>query len=253
MRYSNVVSGFGVVFALIFAIVAITAFQVGWRSLDERPANLDRRISSLGASGPSSAPPATSVAVPASPPPPAAAAAAAEERPAATSAVPAAGVANKAVPVAQGPRFAVEFGPFLTGTEVEKTERRVNEAGYQTVRFRQRTGAALYAVLVEGVSGHREANALLTTLREQGFPDPVVLETSQALNVRVGDPLLLRAAVQLAENLRAKGHPIRVATQPGEAQTFVLRHGNFVSRDEAEARGGELARLGLPNHVVRAK
>ena len=64
---------------------------------------------------------------------------------------------------------------------------------------------------------------------------------------------VLRAAVQLAENLRAKSHQVRVAAQPGEAQTFVIRHGNFASREEAEARGGELGRLGLPNYVVRAK
>jgi cell division septation protein DedD len=65
--------------------------------------------------------------------------------------------------------------------------------------------------------------------------------------------MLLRAAVQLAENLRAKGHQVRVAAQPGEAQTFMIRHGNFASREEADAKGAELERLGLPNHVVRAK
>ena len=45
-----------------------------------------------------------------------------------------------APPVAQGPRFAVEFGPFLTGTEAERTERQLNQAGHQTVRFRQSNG-----------------------------------------------------------------------------------------------------------------
>ena len=60
-------------------------------------------------------------------------------------------------------------------------------------------------------------------------------------------------ALPISESLRAKGHQVRVAAQPGEAQTFVIRHGNFASREEAEARGAELGRLGLQNHVVRAK
>jgi hypothetical protein len=147
----------------------------------------------------------------------------------------------------------VEFGPFLTVGEAEKTERQLNQAGHQTVRFRQQTGAALYAVLIERVPGPREAQALIATLREQGFPDAEVAGAADALSVRVGEPMLLRSAVQVAENLRAKGHQVRVAAQPGEAQTFVIRHGNFASREEAEARGAELARLGLSNHVVRAK
>jgi cell division septation protein DedD len=65
--------------------------------------------------------------------------------------------------------------------------------------------------------------------------------------------MLLRAAVELAESLRGKGHQVRVAAQPGEAQTFVIRHGNFASREEAEAKAADLQRVGLANHVVRAK
>jgi len=160
---------------------------------------------------------------------------------------------TEAPAVAQGPRFAVEFGPFLTGAEAEKTERQLNRAGHQTVRFRQQTGAALYAVLIEGVAGVREAQAVVAALREGGLPDGELIGSGESLSVRVGEPMLLRAAVLLAENLRAKGHRVRVAAQPGEAQTIVIRHGNFASREDAEARGAELDRLGLSNHVVRAK
>ena len=152
-----------------------------------------------------------------------------------------------------GPRFAVEFGPFLTTAEAEKTERQLNTAGHQTVRFRQQTGSALYAVLIERVPGSREAQTLVATLREQGFPESVGVNGSDGLVVRVGEPMLLRATVQLAENLRAKGHQVRVAAQPGQAQTFVIRHGNFASREEADGKAAELSRLGLPNRVVRAK
>ncbi len=167
-------------------------------------------------------------------------------------------VAPAAVPRAKpttGPveRFAVEFGPFATAGEAERVERQLNEAGHQTVRFRQQTGATLYAVVVERVPSTRQAQAIVATLHEQGFPETMVLGEGPTLTVRVGDPLVLRGAVQLAERLRDRGHLVRVAVQPGEAESFVIRHGNFASQQEADERAEELGRLGLPNHVVRAR
>jgi hypothetical protein len=156
-----------------------------------------------------------------------------------------------APPPAEGAtRFAVEFGPFPTASEAERVERQLSQAGHQTVRFRQQTGAALYAVLIERVA---DPESLIDTLREQGFADAVLVRNGAGPSVRVGEPMVLRGSVQLAEKLRAQGHQVRIAAQPGEAITFVIRHGNFASRDEAERRSGDLSRLGLPNHVVRVR
>ena len=132
-------------------------------------------------------------------------------------------------------------------------ERQLNQAGYQTVRFRRQTGAAVYAVIVEGIATARDAQALVASLRDEGLGDAKVLGENAPLTVRVGTPLPLRAAVQVAERLRAAGHQVRVSAQPGEAPTFVVRHGNFTSADEAKAKSRELARLGLANQVVRVK
>jgi hypothetical protein len=276
-KYRNLLSGVVVILALVAAIAGIIAWQMGQLAGPEPPRMLEGR--SLRSPIPDEA--EASASTPSSPevlqapaPEPVAGATtmAASDltRPTSpllvTSPTPApqAGEAIAArktprdtskgeVPVAQGPRFAVEFGPFLTPVEAERTERQVNQVGYQTVRFRQQTGAGLYGVFVEHLSGPREAQALVKTLGGQGFPAASVLDTGETLRVRVGDALLLRGAVQLGEGLRAKGYQVRVEAQPGEAQTFVIRHGNFGSREEAETRGGELARLGLPNYVVRAK
>jgi Mrp family chromosome partitioning ATPase/uncharacterized protein involved in exopolysaccharide biosynthesis len=152
-----------------------------------------------------------------------------------------------------GARFAVEFGPFMTAPEAERVERQLNEAGYQTVRFRQQTGAALYAVLIEKIPSARDAQTLIAALREQGFGGAFVVGEREALSVQVGLPLPLRGAVQTAERLRASGHAVRIAVQPGEAVTFAIRHGNFATLQEAETKGQELIRLGLGNQVVRVK
>lgn len=182
-------------------------------------------------------------------------AAKAADPPPAPAPAPAAAAPPKATgaPVPAGARFAVELGPFVTQADAARVERRLTQAGYQTVRFRQETGAAVYAVLIEKVPTARAAQALVQSLREQGFGDAVVLGGSEPLSVRVGAPLPLRGAVQAAERLRAAGHQVRVSAQPGEATMFVVRHGNFATSEDAEAKGRELLRLGLANQVVRVK
>jgi uncharacterized protein involved in exopolysaccharide biosynthesis/Mrp family chromosome partitioning ATPase len=150
-------------------------------------------------------------------------------------------------------RFAIEFGPFVTAAEAERAERTVNQAGHQTVRFRQPSAGTVYAVFIEQLPSTQEAQATVATLRQQGFPEPMVLADGPAFRIRVGEPLALRGSVQLAERLRAHGHQVRVAAQPGEAVTFVIRHGNFASRQQADDTSVQLERLGLPNHVVRVR
>jgi len=93
----------------------------------------------------------------------------------------------------------------VTAPEAERVERQLNGAGYQTVRFRQQTGGALYAVLIEKIPSARDAQGLVATLREQGFGDAFVVGEREPLSVQVGLPLPLRGAVQMAERLRTSG------------------------------------------------
>ncbi len=261
---------------LVVLVGAIAAAVLGWRAgwLDLRGLGADLRPKALlrlkldapAAPKPAPAPaaPPRESARPAEPqasapptaPPPVATPRPAEKplqpAPAAAAASKASGTAP-AAKAAGAARFAVELGPFVTPVQAERVERQLNQAGFQTVRFRQQTAGAVYAVSVEKVPTAREAQALVATLREQGYGDALVLGESEPLSVRVGAPLPLRGAVQMAERLRASGHQVRVSAQPGEAATFVIRHGNFATSDEAEAKGQELRRLGLATQVVRVK
>ncbi|MBI3637906.1 MAG: SPOR domain-containing protein, partial [Candidatus Rokubacteria bacterium] len=270
--YRNLWLGLLMLLGLIGALAAVTGWQMGWMGRDVRPRELlrkrletnptaispdaDARRRSVGAvtapSDPPPAPvataPATERTVPAPAPAPAVTAA-----PPAPAPVPPSPSAPPGTTESAGARFAVEFGPFGTAAEAQSVERQLTDAGYQTVSFRQQTGGALYAVLIERVPSARDAQALVSTLREQGFGDAVVLGVGEPLSVRVGDPISLRGAVQLAERLRAKGHQVRVTTQGGQSVTFVIRHGNFATREEAAQKGDEIGRRGLPNTVVRVK
>jgi cell division protein FtsN len=150
------------------------------------------------------------------------------------------------------PRFAIEFGPFVTTADAERVERQLTQAGYQTARFRQQNGAGLYAVLLERIPSNREAQSLVTTLREQGLPEATLISPEPPI-VRAAEPAPLRTAVEVAEKLRASGHHVRVAAQPGEAPAYMIRHGNFASRTEAESKAGELDRLGLTHQVIQVR
>jgi cell division septation protein DedD len=157
-------------------------------------------------------------------------------------------IATPATPTPSA-RFTIEFGPFFSAAEAERLERRLMEAGYSTVRSRRPTGSAVYAVLIERVPTAHEGKMVAAALREQGLGEAVVASTDP-LVLRVGRPLPLRGAVELAERVRAAGHQVRVAAQPGQASAFVIRHGSFTSRDDAEAKRRELGQLDLPAHQV---
>jgi cell division protein FtsN len=146
----------------------------------------------------------------------------------------------------------VEFGPFPTTADAERVERQLTQAGLQTARFRQQTGVGLYAVLIERLPAGRDAQALTATLREQGFADASVARQDPPA-IRLGEPLPLRGAVDLAERARGLGHPVRVAAEPGEAIAYMIRHGNFASRMEAETKAAELGRLGLSHQVIQVR
>ena len=265
-----------VVVALLAALGGLAGWRLGWFGGAPRPKELLRQR--LAAPPTSPAPRDSSVPRPATPlvppvalapealaPPleapgaigPGAAGATMVVEPPAVAAPPVlvrpAPVPSAGAGPTSGARFAIEFGPFMTAPEAERVERQLNEAGYQTVRFRQQTGAALYAVLIEKIPGARDAQTLIAALREQGFGGAFVVGEREPLSVQVGLPLPLRGAVQTAERLRASGHAVRIAVQPGEAVTFAIRHGNFATLKEAETKGQELIRLGLGNQVVRVK
>jgi len=138
-------------------------------------------------------------------------------------------------------------------TRIEGYTQALRKMGVQIVDSVDELLENVDAVLIERIPTAREAQTLVAALREQGFAEPVVLGESEPLAVRVGPPLPLRGAVQVAERLRAGGHPVRVAAQPGEAATFAVRHGNFATADEAAATARELARLGVPSQIVRAR
>jgi cell division protein FtsN len=152
-------------------------------------------------------------------------------------------------PAQDARRFGLMFGPFASTAEAEKVERTLIKAGHDSLRTRQAPGPALYAVLIERVPTAQDARAIISALREQGLGEASITSTDPVV-VRVAEPRPLRGAVELADRLRKAGYRVRVAAQPGERVGYVIRHGSFATRDEAEARNRELARLNVPSAQV---
>jgi cell division septation protein DedD len=145
----------------------------------------------------------------------------------------------------EGSRFAVMFGPFATAADADKLERTLIRAGHPTVRTRADAGPTVFAVLIERVPTAHDARTMINVLREQGMGEATIAST-EPLVVRVGDPRPLRGAVELAERVRKAGYQVRVAARPNPSVAYIIRHGNFATRDEAEARSRELTRLSVP-------
>ncbi len=151
------------------------------------------------------------------------------------------------------PRYALALGTFSVPEDAERVEAWLNEAGFSTVRFRQPTAMRLFGVFIQSLGSVNEGQAMVERLRREGFPQAVVLASSVGVSVRVGQPVPLRTAVQVAERLRTAGHDSRVLMETTRAGQITLRHGNFASRGEAEAVSRDIARLGVPNEVVRVQ
>jgi cell division protein FtsN len=150
-------------------------------------------------------------------------------------------------------RYALALGTFPLAEEAERVEAQLNQAGFSTVRFRQQTSTKLFAVLVSSLKNPEEGQATIERLQRDGHPPSVLLVERTGVTVRVGPPVPLRSAVQLAEKLRATGFDARVATESAHAGQVSLRHGNFASRDEAEAASREVTRLGVANEVIQVR
>ena len=150
-------------------------------------------------------------------------------------------------------RYALALGTFPLSEDAERVEAKLNQAGLSTVRFRLQTPAKLFAVQVSSLKDPEDGQATVERLQKEGHPPSVLLVGRTGVTIRVGPPVPLRTAVQLAEKLRAAGYDARVATEPTRAGQVSLRHGNFASRAEAEEASREVARLGVPNEVIQVR
>ena len=150
-------------------------------------------------------------------------------------------------------RYALALGTFPLSEDAERVEAKLNQAGFSTVRFRLQTPAKLFTVQVLSLKDPEEGQATVERLQEEGHPPAVLLVGRTGVTVRVGPPMPLRSAVQLAEKLRAGGYDARVSAETSHAGQVSLRHGNFASRPEAEAASREVARLGVPNEVIQVR
>ena len=202
------------------------------------------------AAPPPAAPPAPVAATPVTPPP----APVVKTPPPERAEEPREAAAPPAPPVTSPPvRYSLALGTFSVSEDAERVEAKLNQAGFSTVRFRQQTPSKLFAVQVSSLKDPEEGQATVERLQKEGHPPSVLLVGRTDVTIRVGPPVPLRTAVQLAEKLRAAGYDARVATEPTRAGQVSLRHGNFASRAEAEEASREVARLGVPNEVIQVR
>jgi cell division protein FtsN len=149
--------------------------------------------------------------------------------------------------------YALDLGTFATDEDAERAEARLNQAGFATVRFRRQAPARLFTVSVRPLANHEEPPAAVPPSPPARLSRAAGGGGDDAGSVRVALALPLRSAVQLAERLRSAGYHVRIAAEAAKADQITLRHGNFASREEAEAISREISHLGVPNEVVQVR
>jgi len=150
-------------------------------------------------------------------------------------------------------RYALELGSFAVEEDAERAEAQLNQTGLSTVRFRQQTPARLYTVAIRQLARDQGGQGLGEGVDPEGVTRAAPVDPGDDGAAWVAKALPLRTAVLLAERLRSAGYDVLVMAEAAQVAQITLRHGNFVSRREAEAVSREISGLGVPNEVVTVR
>jgi cell division septation protein DedD len=247
-------------FLLLFALAVLLASLLLWgdRFLTPSPAGgIIRLLQSRGGLGPVSEPSPAAAAITSSRADVEEASSAGSSGPETPSLVR--GVAGDNTPTARASQpgsappeaikahYALDLGRFTLDRDAEWAEAQLNQAGFSTVRFREQAPGRLFTVSARPPV---DSEAMPIEPGPQGLP---TLKPTEGAEVPIARALPLRSAVELAVTLRAAGYDVRVVAEADRTGQIRLRHGRFASRQEAEAVGREIARLGMPNEVVRVR
>jgi len=153
----------------------------------------------------------------------------------------------------EGGPFTLDFGPFVTARDAEEIEKRLNQLGAPTIRYRKRSASALYTVTIGEFLSPAQARQVMEQLR---FRHPTLplgeleQEAEGEVRVIVATRFPLREAVTLARQLRTEGFAVRIETGRGAAPLFTLRLAKTYDLKTAREKSQEFRDHGLPNAVV---
>lgn len=155
------------------------------------------------------------------------------------------------VPAAQ--RFTIDFGTFPDLKDLEDAERRLKDAGAETVRYRAPSTVAVYVLKIGDFSTTEEAKEALSDLQKRhpalalGHTEP----DSQRTTIVPDKRFRLREAVAFAEDLRRAGVLVRLQPAREGEPLFGLRLKSDFDATTARAKGRQLERRGFGNSVIR--
>jgi len=150
-------------------------------------------------------------------------------------------------------RYALALGNFAVEEDAERAEAQLNQVGISTVRFRQQSPERRFSVAIRRLDGDTETTVGLDGATANELIPPAASAAEGSAPLWVAKALSLSDAVALAERLKASGYDARIAAEARKAGPITLRHGNFISRQEAEAASRQIAQLGVANEVVKVK
>ena len=151
-----------------------------------------------------------------------------------------------AAPAPSARRYGLEFPPFVTETEADEYERRLQAAGLPTLRATAYLEDGLYSLIIGPFQSAAGAGDAMTELRTKPSPP----QEAEGGFVFSEGPYVLREVVRRAQEIKGKGHGVKIARAEGKLPLHLVRTAARLDSAQARKLSEHYQKLGFPNRVV---
>jgi len=147
-------------------------------------------------------------------------------------------------------RFSVQVGAMAYEPNARALRQRLEKLGYRSTIRKGRASSIQHIVLVGSPRNKSETDALTERLKLEGI-SAAVGESDEGSRVEAGRSMHLDEAIDLARDLQKKGLITRIAKETVATTLYLVRVGEFTSRNEARQTSNELRQKGFSVLVVK--
>jgi len=146
--------------------------------------------------------------------------------------------------------FSLQVGAMINEANAQQLKQRLEQLGYSPVIQKGLANVRRHVVTIGDTPERAAAEDLAKLLANQGIRARVTSEGGR-FTVEVGSFASEDDAIDLARELQKRNYPPMIRDLQQKATLYLIRLGNYASRDEARAKGAELESKGFRYFVVK--